>query len=182
MWPNITVTVERMPSACEASMISTQGHGKLVGADPLAHPVMENLSGGPGRGAEPGLPQPLEYLARRQAAHVAHVRDLHRRIGVEMDVRRDALGHAQPVLVVLEPPVRVDARLHAELGGAELDRLLNPTGELFLSVLVGVGRAPRLAEAAEGAADHAHVGDIDVAIDHERHRLARQLAAQLIRG
>ena len=32
MWPNMTVTVERMPSACEASMISThRATGSLLG-------------------------------------------------------------------------------------------------------------------------------------------------------
>ena len=47
-------------------------------------------------------------------------------------------------------------------------------------VLVGVGGAPALAEAAEGAAHHADVGDVDVAVHHERHQLAGQLRAQLV--
>ena len=52
------------------------------------------------------------------------------------------LGQAQPALVVLEAPVGVDARLHADLGGAELDGLLHPAHELLAVVLVGIGRAP----------------------------------------
>ena len=55
-------------------------------------------------------------------------------------------------------------------------------GELLARVLVGVGRAPALAEAAERAADDADVGDVDVAVDDERHRVARELGAQLVGG
>ena len=47
-------------------------------------------------------------------------------------------------------------------------------------VLVGVGRALALAEAAERAADHADVRDVDVAVDDERDRLPRQLGPQLV--
>jgi hypothetical protein len=95
-----------------------------------------------------------------------------------MQLRRLLLGETQPVLVVVERPVRVDARLDAELGRAELDRVGDPLGELLLGVLVGVGRALALAEAAERAADDADVGDVDVAVDDERDRVARQLRAQ----
>ena len=84
--------------------------------------------------------------------------------------RRHLLGQPQPALVVLERPVGMDARLHADLGGAELDGLLHAAHELVAVVLVGVGRAAALAEAAERAADHADVGDVDVAVDDEGHR------------
>ena len=91
MWPNITVTVERSPSACEASMISTQrATGSLFGRDPLADAVVEHLGGGPRRRVEPGLAQALEHRARRQAADVAHVRDLHRRVRVQMELAAPA--------------------------------------------------------------------------------------------
>ena len=54
--------------------------------------------------------------------------------------------------------------------------------ELLLGVLVGVRRALALPEAAERAADDADVGDVDVAVDDERHGVARQLGAQLVGG
>jgi hypothetical protein len=69
----------------------------------------------------------------------------------------------------------MDPRLHADLAGPERHRLLDPARELRARVLVGVGRAPTLAEAAEGAPDDAHVRDVDVAIDHERDELAGEL-------
>ena len=76
----------------------------------------------------------------------------------------------------------MDPALHAELGGAELDRLADPRGEVLLGDLVGVGRAPPLAEAAEGAADDADVGEVDVAVDDEGDPLAGQLGPQLVGG
>ena len=76
----------------------------------------------------------------------------------------------------------MDAALHAELGGAVLDRLADPGREVLLGDLVGVRRAPALAEPAEGAADDADVGEVDVAVDDERHPLAGQLGAQLVGG
>ena len=54
--------------------------------------------------------------------------------------------------------------------------------ELLAVVLVGVRRALALAEPAERAADDADVRDVDVAVDHERDRLPRELLAQLVRG
>ena len=74
----------------------------------------------------------------------------------------------------------MDPGLHADLGGAELDRLLHPPRELLLRVLVRVGRAARLPEAAERAADDADVRDVDVAVDDERDRVAGELGAQLV--
>ncbi len=99
---------------------------------------------------------------------------------MQVQLRRGLLGQPQPARVVLELPVGVDARLHADLGGAEGHRLVHPAHELLPAVLVGVGRAPALAEAAERAADHAHVGHVDVAVDHEGDGVAGQLGAQLV--
>ena len=101
---------------------------------------------------------------------------------MQVQLRRLLLGEAQPVLIVLERPVRVDARLDAELGRAELDRVGDPLREVLLGVLVGVGRALALPEAAERAADDADVGDVDVAVDDERDRLPRELGAQAVGG
>ena len=76
----------------------------------------------------------------------------------------------------------MDAALHAELGRAELDRLLDPRGEVLLGDLVGIGRALALAEPAEGAADDADVGEVDVAVDDEGDGVAGQLGPQLVGG
>ena len=76
----------------------------------------------------------------------------------------------------------MDARLDAELGRPGRHRLLDALRELGLGVLIGVGRTPRLAEAAEGTTDHAHVGDVDVAVDDEGDGVAGQPPAQLVGG
>jgi hypothetical protein len=81
---------------------------------------------------------------------------------------------------VLERVVGVDSALHADLRGAELDRLGNPRLEVVGGDVVGVGRALALPEAAEGAADDADVGEVDIAVDDECRRVARELGAQLV--
>ena len=72
--------------------------------------------------------------------------------------------------------------LHADLGGAVLHRLAHAPLQLRAVVLVGVGGALALAEAAERAPDRADVRDVDVPVHDEGHGLARQLAAQLVGG
>ncbi len=74
----------------------------------------------------------------------------------------------------------MDPALHADLRRAELDRLGDPLLELLLRDVVGVRRAPALAEAAESAADGADVGEVDVAVDHERGDVAGQVGAQAV--
>ena len=98
-----------------------------------------------------------------------------------MQLRRGLLRHSQPLLVIRDRPVGVDARLHADLAGAELHRVPHAPAELVLGVLVGIRRAPSLAKAAERAAHGADVGDVDVAVDHEGHGVPGQPRAQLVR-
>ena len=76
----------------------------------------------------------------------------------------------------------MDARLDAQLGGTERHGVVDALHERVAVVLVGVGRALALAEAAERAADDADVRDVDVAVDDERHLVARQLGAQVVGG
>ena len=59
-------------------------------------------------------------------------------------------------------------------------RVVDPAHEVGLGVLVGVRRALADPEAAERAADGADVRDVDVAVDDERHEVARELGAQLV--
>ena len=76
----------------------------------------------------------------------------------------------------------MDARLDAELGGPGGHRLLDALSEVGLGMLVGIGGALGLAEATEGAADHAHVGDVDVAVHDKGDGVAGQPPAQLVGG
>ena len=59
----------------------------------------------------------------RLARALAHEVHLHRRVRVQVHLRRHLLGELQPAAVVLERVVRVDPALHADLGDAELDRV-----------------------------------------------------------
>ena len=153
---------------------------QLVRRDPLAHAVVEHLGRGPRRRAEPALEQVLEDLVGPLARALAHVVDLHRRVGVQVQLRRHLLGQPQPLAVLLQGQVRMDPPLHAELGRPELDRFADPLGEVLLGDLIGIGRAPPLAEPAEGAADDADVGEVDVAVDDEGDPVPGQLRPQLV--
>ncbi len=164
-------------------MISTQRcTGSLLGEMRSRTPSCSTSAAVPGVEPKPGIAQALEHGAGMESRDVAHVGHLHRRVGVQVDLGRQFLCESQPALVVLKAPIGVDARLHAYLGRAEIHGLLHPPRELRLRVLVGVGRATALAKATERAADHAHVGDVDVAVDDERHGVAGQLGAQLVGG
>ena len=67
------------------------------------------------------------------------MRDLHRAVGVEVKLRRGRLCEPQPAEVIVELPVRVDARLDAKLAGAKFNGLMNTPHELFLIEVVSLG-------------------------------------------
>ena len=74
MWPNITVTVERRPARCDASMISTQrATGSLLGLIRLRTPSCEHLGGGAGRGVQPGVAQAGEHLVAAAGPEMSHM-------------------------------------------------------------------------------------------------------------
>ena len=56
----------------------------------------------------------------------------------------------------------------------------DPRREVLLGDLVGIRRALPLPEPAEGAADDADVGEVDVAVDDEGHPVPGQLGPQLV--
>jgi hypothetical protein len=58
---------------------------------------------------------------------------------VQVDPGGLLLHDAQPPPVVLERVFGMNPPLHADLGGAELDRLANALAELLLLDVVGVG-------------------------------------------
>ena len=100
MWPNITVAVERRPTRGCLDHLIQRATGSLFGEMRARDAVIENLGRGPGRRAEPGVAQALEHVRRRQTGDVAHVCDLHRRVRVQVQLRRDPLREPQPVLIV----------------------------------------------------------------------------------
>ncbi len=99
---------------------------------------------------------------------------------MQVQLRSGALRQPQPLAVVLEGVVGMDAALHADLGRAELDGFGDPRLEVLGADVVGIGRALALAEAAERAPDDADVGEVDVAVDDEGRRLTGQLGPQLV--
>ena len=78
------------------------GNRQLVRRDPLPDPVVEHLGRGAGSGTEPALDQVVEHRLGRLAGPLAHEVDLHRRVGVEVELGRHLLGQPQPAPVLLE--------------------------------------------------------------------------------
>ena len=164
-------------------MISTQrATGSLFGEMRARTPSSRTSAAVPGVDPRPCSTQVLEDLVGRAARALAHVVDLHGRVGVEVELGSRFLGEREPAAVVGKLVVGVDAALHADLGCSEVDRFGDAALELVLGHLVGVGRAAALAEAAERAADDADVREVDVPVDDERRRVAGQLGAQRVGG
>ena len=88
------------------------------------------------------------------------------------------LDRARDVEVRGAGQVRVDAALHAHLGGADLPGLLGAVGDLVERERVRVGVGAPLREGAEAAAGVADVGEVDVPGDHVGDVVADGLAAQ----
>src|SRR3954454_24233752 len=93
--------------------------------------------------------------------------DLHRGVGMQVDLRRALLGEPKPAAVVLQRVVRMDSALHADLRRAEVDSFLHTGSEVVLAHQVGIRGALALAEAAERAADDADLAEVDVPVDDE---------------
>ena len=182
MWPNITVTVERRPAACAASMISTQrATGSLFGEIRSRTPSCSTSAAVPGRGVQARGLAGGRTPRRSGQARPAHVVHLHRRVGVQVHVRRHLLGHAQPASRSPRAPQSgwmPDCMQISVAPNSTASATRRSNSSRSCSYASGERRA--LAEAAERAAHHADVRHVDVAVDHERHRLARQLAAQLV--
>ena len=99
---------------------------------------------------------------------------------MEVELRGGLAGQPKPAEVVIELPVGMDPRLDAQLGRPESDRFVDAAQELLAVDRVSVGRTAPLPEAAEGAPHGADVGDVDVAVDHERDPLAGDLLAERV--
>ena len=150
-----------------------------LGQDP-ADLVVEDLGGGARDGVQPGLAQAGQPLPDGQPTLGDAVGDLHRRERVHMHRRHPCLHRAHQIGVSGDGQLRVDAALHADLGRSRDVRLPCPVGDLGGRQRVGVGVALALRECAEPAAGVADVGEVDVAVHHERDVVADGVAAQRI--
>ena len=156
----------------------------LVGAEDVAHLVVEHLGRGAGQAAEAGVAQLGQVVGEREAERGGAVPDLERREGMDMHAR-DRLAHgAADIEVMLAGVLGMDAALHADFGGAAVPRLARAPHDLLRGEVVGraaqVGRELALGEGAEAAAEVADVGVVDVAHDGVGDRVAHHVLAQRI--
>ena len=104
--------------------------------------------------------------------------DLHRGERVHVHVGHRGLHRADQVGVEGDRQLRVDAALHADLGGAVGGRLHGAGGDLVQRQPERVGVALALGERAEPAAHVADVREVDVAVDHVGDVVADDVGAQ----
>ena len=170
-----------MPSSCAVRHHLDPGRGRqlALGEHP-AHVVVEDLGGGARDRVQPGLAQLGQQVPNGHAGLGRAGDDLHRRERVHVHARHPLLHRPDQVGVGGGGQRRVDAALHADLGGAVRPGLLGPVGDLVQREPVRVGVALALGERAEPAADVADVGEVDVAVDHVGDVVADRVAAQVV--
>ena len=103
----------------------------LVGAEDGAYLVVEDLGGGAGHAAEPGLLQLAQVVGQSPLHRRRALPDLERRKRVHVDLGLRGLHGAQYVEVPLAGEARVDAALQAHLGAAALPGLDRAPGNLI---------------------------------------------------
>ncbi len=103
---------------------------------------------------------------------------------MDVDVRRPGAHGVEHVEVVVAVEVGVDTALQAHLGRTLGLGLGDAPRDLVELQQVGgapqVQRQRALGERAEAALERAHVRVVDVAVAHERHRVAHRLAPQVV--
>src|SRR5438876_2916143 len=142
----------------------------------LGDPPGEDLRAAAGQGVEPRRLQALERLLRLDLPAPPEVVDLGR--GERLDLHRGARGVDgldQP-LIVLERPIRVVPAHDVHLGHSVLDH----SEHILDRVLEGAGPTWLAREVAEAARQHADVGGVDVAVDHEVDAVAVQPCLDVI--
>ena len=95
-----------------------------------------------------------------------------------MNAGQGALQGAEQLFIILQPEVRMDTALQANL--ADPRRLQHALDHGPDSPGVGFGMARRTIEPAEGTVCGADVGEVGVAVDHIRHDLAMETSVQRI--
>ena len=134
----------------------------------------------PGIVSRPASRRLSQPLPDREPALGHPVGDLHRTKRVHVHRRHPRLDRPHQIGVAGHRQLGVDAALHAHLRRARDVRLPGPVGDLVGRQRVRVGVALALRERAEPAARVADVGEVDVAVDDERHVVTDGVAAQRI--
>ena len=148
---------------------------QLVGTDPGAHRVVQDLGRGAGKRTEPLVAQAREERRDAHAERARAVRHLERRERMDVHPRHRPLHRAQQRDVSFAGVGGMNAALHADLGRAPRPGFLHPAPDLFEREIIGLAaeRFGRLAlgERAEPAAERAEVGVVDVPVDDVAHGL-----------
>ena len=158
---------------------------EFLRAELASHRLAEHLGGGAGHRPQARLEETLEHLLQWDLVLLSDEQQLLGGKRMQVQPRRRLLQRRQQGLVVtqagaLQLSCGVQPPLDAELGGPGLGRPLGPGLQGVKAVPEGALLAGIPAEGTKAAVLQAVVGEIEVAVHHERHRLPHQGMAPLI--
>ena len=166
--------------AAEARFVGRPHHLEPLGAVDLvraedgSHFIVEDFRGRSRECREALGLEHGEVSLERQPKGFRPLPDFQGRKGVNVHLRRCAPYRTEDLPVRFPGVFRVDAPLQADLRGPPGPGFLHPPGDFFPGKIVGpaskVLRQFALGKGAELAFEIAHVGVIDIPVDHVAHR------------
>ena len=139
----------------------------LVIANDPPHAFVEDLCAAARQRIHAGVHQLQQRLANGELAPLRQIGDLHHGERLQMDFRETLLQAAQHLAVPIQRQLRMQAADDVELGDRFAPALARAMPHFFERPGVRLGILGALAEGAQLAAGHAHVGGIDVPVDVE---------------
>ena len=153
---------------------------QFVGAQFLAHAVIENFRSGAGNAAEPFVFHHLQVITQGHSCFHHTVIDFHRRERMHMHFWNGTLDGAEKIAVEKSVEVARQPALDANLGGAAFPRLARAADDFVQRERISVGSSGAAPEAAKTASDETDVREINISIYDVSDGVADGLPAQLI--
>ena len=149
----------------------------FVIADDAPHALVEDLRAAAGQGIHAGVAQPLQRFADGDFRAPGEVGDLHHGEGLQVHLGKALLEAAQHLAEPVQGQFGMQSAHDVEFGDGLAPALAGAVPDLFQGHGVRLGVAHALAEGAQPATGHAHVGRVDVAVDVEIGGVAVQALA-----
>ena len=175
------VQFDRSPNWCAWRAVSSHSLPSILWSQMMRRTRSLKISAPP-----PGMESMPASRSRSSVSRIGdlraprQVRDLDHREGLQMHLREALLEAAQHFAVPVQSQLRMQSADDVELGDGFAPALAGAMPHLFERHGVGFGIAHALAEGAQPATGHAHVGGVDVAVDVEVGHVAVQPLAHQV--
>ena len=142
--------------------------------------VIEDFRRGTWKGVNSSFLSCDQELFDRQFSSCRPVDDLHRGIGMQVNVRCSRLDGPSQVKVRRSWKLRIDTTLHADFGCTNLPRLSSPLRDFVKRQAVCICVRPALRKRTEATTGVAHVRKVDVSVDDVRNFITDAITANII--